>query len=257
MLHLAGTILLFRLAVSEQSTIATSFFQNLGLMNDQLWKLYVIMMVSMIAAGLSCAAVMTPERVPAIHAVALIFLIMGSYMDSQATYLTRPPEMYVSQALIAAATALFLPPAMSIGLTAALKRGPNYILSFIIVFLSTQSLGGLLGQAAFGSFITIREKFHSNILAERIVPFDPMVTERASELAGAYGGMIADKALLKAKGIALLSQQITRQANILAYNDAFLLIAAISFGALVMLLAHTSTRALLARRHSPATVPIS
>nr|WP_271899484.1 MFS transporter [Phyllobacterium sp. IY22] len=256
-LHLAGTILLFRLAVSEQSTIATSFFQNLGLMNDQLWKLYVVMMVSMIAAGLSCAAVMTPERVPAIHAVALIFLIIGSYMDSQATYLTRPPEMYVSQALIAAATALFLPPAMSIGLTAALKRGPNYILSFIIVFLSTQSLGGLLGQAVFGSFITIREKFHSNILAERIVPFDPMVTERASKMADAYGGMIADKALLKAEGIALLSQQITRQANILAYNDAFLLVAGISFGALVMLLAHTSTRALLARRHSPATVPIS
>jgi MFS family permease len=256
MLHLAGTILLFRLAVSEQSTIATSFFQNIGLMNDQLWLLYLIMIIAMIAAGLSCAAVMTPERVPAIHAVALIFLIIGSYMDSQATYLTRPPEMYVSQALIAAATALFLPPAMSIGLTAALKRGPNYILSFIIVFLSTQSLGGLLGQAVFGSFITIREKFHSSILAERIVSFDPMVTQRASQLAGMYGRMIADEALLNAEGIALLSQQITREANILAYNDAFLLISGISFCALIALLTHASVRALFLSRTTTSTVPL-
>ncbi|MCB8828106.1 hypothetical protein LJD47_24170, partial [Escherichia coli] len=78
MLHLAGTILLFRLIVSEQSTVATNFFQNLGLLNEQIAALYGVMMVSMIVAGLCCAAVMKPERGPAIHAVALVFLIVGS-----------------------------------------------------------------------------------------------------------------------------------------------------------------------------------
>eukprot|EP01133_Synstelium_polycarpum_P029054 gene29054-35465_t len=145
-------------------------------------------MVSMIVAGLCCAAVMKPERGPAIHAVALVFLIVGSYMDSQATNLTRPDNMYLSQALIAAATAIFLPPAI---------------------------LGGLLGTAVFGSFVTIREKFHSNVLAEHIVLSDPLVAQRVTQLANGYGRVITDKALLNAEGIALLSLQTTREANIL------------------------------------------
>lgn len=241
-LHLAGTILLFRLIVSEQATVATNFFQNLGLLNEQIATLYAVMMVSMVVAGLCCAAVMTPERGPAIHVIALIFLIIGSYMDSQATNLTRPENMYVSQALIAAATVIFLPPAMSAGLMSALKRGPVYILNFFIVFLATQSLGGLLGTAVFGSFITIREKFHSNVLAEHIVMSDPLVAQRVAQLASGYGRVITDKVLLNAEGIALLSQQATREANILAYNDAFFLIAGISFFALVALLIHVSFR---------------
>jgi hypothetical protein len=165
--------------------------------------------------------------------------------------------MCVSQAFIAAATALFLPPAMSVGLASALKRGPNYILSFIIVFLSTQSLGGLLGQSAFGSFITIREKFHSNILAEHIVMSDPLVIQRAAQLANAYGSVISDKVLLNAESISLLSQQATREANILAYNDAFLLIAAISLCALIALLTHVAIGGLLRSRTTPAAIQVS
>ncbi|MGH6861179.1 MAG: MFS transporter, partial [Phyllobacterium sp.] len=250
--HFAGTIFLFRLVVSEQSSVANNFFQNLGLLNDQIRLLYVVSMIAMFVAGLSCAVVMTPARVPAIHAVALVFLIVGSLMDSQSTNLTRPAQMYASQACIATATALFLPPAMSVGLMSALKRGPNYILSFIIVFLATQSLGGLFGQAVFGTFITIREKFHSNVLAESMVLSDPLVAQRVAQLSGSYGRMITDQALLNAEGVALLAQQTTREANILAYNDAFLLIAAISLFALVVLLAHVSLRALL---RAPAASP--
>ncbi|MEP7454647.1 MFS transporter [Phyllobacterium sp. SB3] len=255
--HFAGTILLFRLVVSEQSTVANNFFQNLGLLNDQISMIYIVSMVAMIVAGLSCAAVMTPGRVPAIHAVALILLIAGSYMDSQSTNLTRPAQMYLSQACIAAATALFLPPAMSVGLSSALKRGPNYILSFIIVFLATQSLGGLFGQAVFGTFITIREKFHSNILAESIVLSDPLVVQRITQLTGGYSRSITDSTLLNAEGIALLSQQTTREANILAYNDAFLLIAAISLLALIILLTHVSLRAFFRSREAYLTVQTS
>jgi MFS family permease len=256
-LHFAATILLFRLVVSEQSTVANNFFQNLGLLNDQISMIYVVSMAAMVVAGLSCAAVMTPERVPVIHAVALILLITGSYMDSQSTNLTRPAQMYASQACIAAATALFLPPAMSVGLSSALKRGPNYILSFIIVFLATQSLGGLFGQAVFGTFITIREKFHSNILAESIVLSDPLVMQRIGQLTAGYSKSITDNALLNAEGIALLSQQTTREANILAYNDAFLLIAGISFLALIILLSHVSLRAFLRSRQPSQTVQTS
>ncbi|KAJ8136615.1 hypothetical protein OY671_010172, partial [Metschnikowia pulcherrima] len=181
------TISSFRSIVSEQSTVATNFFQNSGLSNEQIAALYVVMMVSMIVAGSCCAAVMKPERGPAIHAVASVFSIVGSYMDSQATNSTRRDNMYSSQASIAAATAIFSPPAMSAGLTSASKRGPSYILNFIIVFSATQSLGGSLGTAVFGSFVTIREKFHSNVSAEHIVSSDPLVAQRVTQSANGYG----------------------------------------------------------------------
>jgi MFS family permease len=237
-LHFAGTLLLFRIVLSEQTTGASGFFQVLGLLNDQTKTLYWVILVATVAGGLVCAMVLKPGREPAIHVVALTLLTVGAFMDSGATNLTRPEQMYLSQSLIAFAGALFLPPALLTGLMSALKNGPNYILSFIIVFLTTQSLGGLLGSAVFGTFITIREKFHSSILVEHLALTDPLVAQRIAQLGGVYARALTDKALLNAEGVALLAQQATREANVLAYNDAFLMIAIISATALLALLIH-------------------
>ncbi|MDQ6436655.1 MFS transporter [Mesorhizobium sp. LHD-90] len=239
-LHFTGALLVFRIVLSEQTAGAAGFFQVLGLLNDQTITLYWVILTATIAGGLACACVMKPGREPAIHVVALILLAIGALMDSRATNLTRPEQMYFSQALIAFAGALFLPPALSSGLSSALKKGPNYILSFIIVFLTTQSIGGLLGSAVFGTFITIREKFHSSHLVEHLVLTDPLVAQRITQLGGGYARTITDKALLNAEGMVLLSQQATREANVLAYNDAFLLIAVLAIIALAALLIHVA-----------------
>ncbi|MGI6851138.1 MFS transporter [Mesorhizobium sp. 1B3] len=236
--HFAAALLTFRIVLSEQSSVAANFFQALGLMNDQLSMLYMIMIVASLAGGLICAAVLKPGREPALHAVALCLLVMGSWLDSQATNLTRPPQMYASQAMIAMAAALFLPPAMAAGLASALKRGPNYILSFFVVFLVTQNIGALLGSAVLQTFVTLREKFHSNLLVEHITLADPLVVQRIGQLSGAYSGTLTDKALLRAEGLAILGKRATQEATILAYNDAFLLVAVLSFLALVALLLH-------------------
>lgn len=246
-LHFTGALLLFRVILAEQTTGAAGFFQVLGLSNDQTMTLYWIILAASVAGGLACAAVMKPGREPAIHLAALALLIVGALMDSQATNLTRPSEMYVSQALIAFAAALFLPPALLSGLMSALKNGPNYILSFIIVFLTTQSIGGLFGSAVFGTFITIREKFHSSLLVEHLVLTDPIVAQRIAQLATTYGRTITDKLILNAEGITLLGQQATREANVLAYNDAFLLIAVLSATAFVALLVHVTYDAVCRR----------
>jgi MFS family permease len=250
-LHLAGVLLLFRIVLTEQTSGAFGFFQYLGLQNDQMTTLAWCILVGGLVGGWACAAVIKPGREPAIHVVALAFLAVGAYLDSQATNLTRPGEMYLSQALIAAASSLFLPPAMAAGMMSALKKGPNYILSFIIVFLATQSLGGSLGSALIGSFVTWREKFHSNMLVEHITLTDPVVAQRVSQLAGAYGRVLTDKTLLNAEGLALLSQQATKEAYVLAYNDVFLVIACLSVLGLAGLIIHTSIAA-LRRRLSPA-----
>jgi MFS family permease len=253
-LHFTAALLVFRIVLSEQTSGAFGFFQVLGLQNDQMATLCWVVLAAGVAGGLACAVVMKPGREPAIHMVALTMLAAGAYMDSQATNLTRPTEMYLSQALIAAAGALFLPPALASGVMSALKKGPNYILSFVIVFLTTQSIGGLLGSAVVGTFITWREKFHSHALVEHIVLTNPIVAQRVSQLSGAYGRVLNDKTFLDAQGLALLGQQATKEANVLAYNDAFLAIAVLALFALAVLTVHVAVAA-IGRRLAPAPQP--
>ncbi|SDA46590.1 Major Facilitator Superfamily protein [Sinorhizobium sp. NFACC03] len=253
--HFAAVLLIFRLVASEQSTIATNFYQQLGLQFEQVATLYWIILAAAIAGGLLCAVLMNPQHAERVHVLALGLLATGAYMDSQATSLTRPEQMYLSQAMIAAGTALFLPPAMARGFKAALAKGPSYILSFIVIFLFTQSIGSLIGSAAFGTFVTIREKFHSNILSEQIVLSNPLVAQRVNQLSAAYSKVMGDKTLLGGEGTVLLSQQVTREAYILAYNDAFLLAAVIALVALAGLLLHMSYNWLTQRLTGPAPAP--
>lgn len=237
-MHFAAVLILFRLMLAEQTAVASNFFQIMGLQNGQLTGLYTYVALATLAGGLVCAAILKPSREPGIHMAALMLIGVGAWLDSHATNLTRPHDMYLSQAMIAAGGGLFLPPAIAAGFTMALRKGPQYILSFIVVFLVTQSLGGLAGSAIFGSFITLREKFHSNILAQTMTLTDPLVAARVSQLAAGYGRTITDQAVLKAEGVALLSQQVTREANVLAHNDAFFVIALLAVASAVALAIH-------------------
>jgi MFS family permease len=237
-IHFTMALLLFRIVLSEQTSGALAFFQYLGLQNDQLSTLMWVILGASLAGGLACAAVIKAGREPAIHMVALVMLIIGATMDSRATNLTRPENMYLSQALIAFAGAIFLPPALASGLMSALKKGPNYILSFFIIFVTSQSLGGLFGSAMLGTFVTIREKLHSNMLSQGITLTDPLVAQRVKQLGAAYGRVLNDKSLLNAEGVALLSQQVTREAYVLAYNDLFMLLAGVGGFALLALVIH-------------------
>ncbi len=242
--HFAGVLMLFRMLMTEQSSGISGFFQQAGLLNDQQSGLYAVILAATLAGGAACAAVMKPGREPAIHVVALTLLAVGAYMDSRLTTLTRPEQMYVSQALIALASALFLAPAMAMGFVNALKKGMNYILSFLVIFLFTQSIGGLIGSAVFGTFVIIREKFHSAGIVEHLAMTNPAVAQRVAQLGGAYAKVLTDPVLRQAEGVALLAQQAAQEAYARAYSDAFLVISAASAFAVAVLLAQMAWRRL-------------
>lgn len=235
-LHFGGVLMLFRILMSEQSSGISGLFQQVGLLNDQQFTLYAIILAATIGGGVLCASVMKPGREPMIHVVSLSLLAIGAYMDSQLTVQTRPEQMYVSQGLIAVASALFLAPAMAMGFVNALKRGMNYILSFVVVFLFTQSIGGMIGSAIFGTFVTIREKFHSAMIVEQLAMTNQFVAGRVAQLGGAYAKVLTDPVLRQAEGMALLAQQATQEAYARAYADAFHLIFLASAAAVVILL---------------------
>lgn len=101
---------------------------------------------------------------------------------------------------------MFLPPALFRGLMPALAKGPNYILSFVIVFLTTQSLGGVLGAAVFRSFVTLREKMHLAVLTDAIRLTDPLVTQRIGQIGTSLAPQIADPTQRNAQAVASLAR---------------------------------------------------
>ena len=217
-----------RLLLSEQSYGAFGLLQTLGMNNDQLIPLSAIMLLATIAGITASALTLNPLNLgrPLFWSVALITI--GSFMDADASNLTRPAQMYLSQAMIAFAAVFFMGPTLLIGMLRALSRGPNHIVSFSALFGITQSLGGLAGSALLGTFQIMREKFHSHAIVQSIVATDPQVAGRLQQLGGAYAKVVSDPALRSAQGAATLSQQVTREANILAYNDIFMLVGCLA-----------------------------
>jgi hypothetical protein len=124
---------------------------------------------------------------------------------------------------------LFVGPAFGIGLTRALLAGPQNFITWLVVFNATQTLGSLVGSALFGTLQTIREKFHSHSLVEQVLLGNPVDAGRIAGNAQQVGGVISDPMLRAAEGAALLSQRVTREANVLAYNDVFMVIGVIAF----------------------------
>lgn len=242
MLHFTGALMISRLVLSEQTTGAIGFLRNAGLLTEQMGGLYWVILASSVAAGIVCAAIMKPGRESSIHAVSLFLIAAGSYLDSRSTVLTRPEQMYFSQILISFASGLFLPPAVAIGLMAAMKRGQKYILSFIVVFLATQKIGGYLGSAVYGTFVQWREQFHSVRLVSRLASTDPLVAARLKQLGGAYGRVLADPGQQTLQGTALFARQVQQQAYALAYNDLFLSTTWLSLIALACLAIHVAWR---------------
>lgn len=250
-LHLTVTLLLFRLILSEQSSGAPRLFAVLGVTQDQLVPIFTVITVAALLGALALIPVMTPARVPQLHLVALALIAAGAWMDSHATMDTRPVQMMLSQAMIAFAGGLFLAPAMMLGLIAALARGPNYLLSFIIIFLSTQSLGGVMGSGLFTTFIDNRQALHLQVMREELTSADPVTLHEIASRAAALVPQIADAGMRKAQALSLIAQDASSQAYVMAYNDAYRLISLVALAALCLLALHLF-RDWLAARWWPA-----
>ena len=217
-----------RILLSEQAFGSVGLLNVLGLINDQMVTLNWIIVLASIAGLVTAVLTFRPSDVGLPISIAVILIVIGAFMDADANNLTRPSSFYVSQALIGFASLLFLAQAMVIGIARTLLAGGRNFVSFVVLFGLSQSVGGLLGGTLLGTFQVMREKFHSHELVQRIVATDPLVAARLRASGGAIAGVVGDPTLRSAQGAALLSQQVSREANILAFNDVFLLVGVLA-----------------------------
>lgn len=217
--------LMARLVLSEQTYAAVGLLTVLGQNNDQFQTLFVIIFLASIAGVIASAVTLDVNRLAHPVMLAIGLVAVAAYVDSLSTSLTRPPQLYLTQAVIAFAGTFFLGPSLLFGMTRALQAGAGHIISFLALFGMVNSLGSLGGAALLGTYQTISEKAHSAAIVQTLDPTDPIVTARIAAGGSAVGRVLGDPTLRSAEGGALLAQTATREANVLAYDDTFRLVA--------------------------------
>jgi DHA2 family multidrug resistance protein len=89
------------------------------------------------------------------------------------------------------------------------------------IFNLVRNLGGSFGVAIVTTLVARRAQFHQLRLSEHLTPLDrnfqlalPQISQRLQELG-------LNPSLLKDGSLGMVYQQLLRQANMLAFNDAF------------------------------------
>lgn len=225
MMRFAVIALFGRLALSEQSYGAIGLLGLSGLTNDQYHLLFVIVLLAMIAGIVTAAATLAQSRLRWQVFAASLCIALGAWLDSGATNLSRPPQLYLSQALLGFGTTLFIGPGLVFGFSRVIARGPEVLISFLVLFSMTQNIGGLAGAGLLGSFEITRVHAHAQAIEDQISAGDPQVVAALRAGAGGVSGVVADPFLRSAEGVASLGRAIGREANIGAFDDVFQLIA--------------------------------
>ncbi|CZT30009.1 MFS transporter [Pseudomonas cerasi] len=226
-LRLGLAVILFRVVLSEQSVGAVGFLQALNMGSQQLHTLYLVMLLGSVSGLAVSALTINPAHLIKPLLISLAMMAIGAWMDSHSTNLTRQSNMYLSQFLLAFGGTFFLGPTLVLGISGVLAN-PRNMVSFSVLFGITQNIGGLIGSAALGTFQVVREKFHSSHIVEHLTLIDPLVQARLQSYSASYSSVIADPSLRNSQGIRTMATAATREANVLAYNDVFMLIALIA-----------------------------
>ncbi len=246
-----------RFLLAEQTYAAGGLLKTLGMGPDQMQTLYVIILLGTVAGALSAALAFSPKTMIPIILTSITLIMAGAVLDHGISSQTRPHDMYLSQFMIAAAGGMFMGPLMLTGVTKALVKGTPYIVTFAVVFGMTQGMGGLAGSALFGTFQQYREHEYSSQITANVDPADAVVSQRLAMQGQIYARVITDPVLRNAEGVAQLSQIATREANVRAYADVFVLNALIALCFLFWSLFNVIGAARGKRTSSPTTAAAS
>jgi len=220
-LRFAAVALFLRMALAEQTFGSVGLLTAGGLTNDQLGYLFALVALAMLAGIVVAALTLSEKRIPWQVITASLVIALGAWLDSGSTALTRPPQLYLSQMLIGFGTTLFVGPALVYGILRMLERGGDHLVSFVVLFSTTQNVGGLMGSALLGSLQTIWTRNAITVLAGDIVASDPQVAQRLTTASAALGGTVVDPALRATQGGGSLGQAVAQQASVIAFTDTF------------------------------------
>ncbi|ANL33342.1 MDR family MFS transporter [Rhizobium phaseoli] len=105
------------------------------------------------------------------------------------------------------------------------------------LFNMMRNLGGAVGIALLQTFLSKREQYHSNILTHSVSVFEEATRDRIARLTAYFMSHgVSDQALASHKAVVAIALKIRKQANIMAFSDAFFLLGVALVVALLAIL---------------------
>jgi MFS transporter, DHA2 family, multidrug resistance protein len=161
-------------------------------------------------------------------------IAIGSWIDTGLTHDWVDEDFMVSQLIEAVGLAF--------GITAVITFAvanitPPLAAAIATTIQITRQLGGEIGSAVIQTFVRVREQVYSNLIGLHVVSGLPATEQATAQLAGPFGSRATGIGEPAAQGTAVLATIVRREAYVLAYIDAFWLIAWVSLlGILLVLL---------------------
>ncbi|MFK4003383.1 MFS transporter [Qipengyuania sp. NPDC077563] len=217
-----------RVLVSEQGFGASGLFSALGYGSEQLTSYFWILTGATIAGVALSVVRLDPRDLTRPVLFAILVIGVAAFADTRSGVLTRPQDMYWTQAAIAFAAVFAMGPIMMEGMLRALAAGPSYVISFIAVFSLSQSVGGLAGIGLLSAFHTVRLKAHLIDAGSTLTMANQQLAQTVGNAARRVASLQGDPALQQQTAMANVTREISREAAVLAFNDVFFLIATLS-----------------------------
>lgn len=235
-LSLAAIGATVRILVSEQGFGASGMFTALGYGNQQLTG-YFWVLTGATVAGLALSVVrLDPRDLTRPVLFAVLVIAVAAFADTRTGVMTRPQDLYLTQAAIAFAAVFAMGPIMMEGMLRALTAGQSYVISFIAIFSLSQSVGGLAGISLLSAFHTVRLKTHLIDAGNTLTLGNLQLSEALSNAAQRAAPLQADPALRQEMAASSVSQEVGREAAVLAFNDVFFLIGTLSAATFIVIL---------------------
>ncbi|MEN5173174.1 MFS transporter [Acinetobacter higginsii] len=212
-----------RLLMSEQSYAAVNFLKTMGMGPDQFVPLYVVIFCGTIAGSVFSALTFHRERLILNLFLAEILILIACALDYHLTSDVRPANFYRSQFLVSFAGGVFIGPLLLMGFMRTLQRGPQYVVTFIVLFSATQNFGGLVGSSFFNTYQQRHTYDYKVEINSNLDPTNPIVAQRLQ--AYQHSAMVSsnDPVLQNNQALQNLNKVVTREAQVRAYNDVIIL----------------------------------
>jgi len=228
MLRFIVGVVLFRIVLSEQTVGVVGLMNVLGMTNDQMHGLFLLVTAGTALGFFIAVAFAALGQANLLVILAALLVASVAWVDSDATAVTRPSELLLTQTLLALATAMFFAGSCIIGFGKVLREGRKNIISFVAAFAVAQYGGTLVASAWITTVVAVRQGLHFAALTQHLRQGDPQLVARLSQTTGGYARFVIDPSARALQGIATLAQQVTRESFVLAYDDLFQMIALIA-----------------------------
>jgi len=182
-----------------------------------------------LASGVLAARLMQRIEGRAITGFGFAAVAFACLLDSRLTSVWSGETFWIPQIIVAVGLSFVFVGVIGMISQQAIASGavsrPFQALTYASFFQVVRLLGGQVGTSALQRIVTLRERFHSNMLGLNVRVGDWLTDDRLRSLSGGVFGGSVGLEDSQDRARALLSLQISREAYTLSYSDGFVVVA--------------------------------